>query len=170
MTSAHPARFTKGAGKDRRRTAAPGQLLDRTEAGKPVPHPEDPSAAGAGPRIAEVRVARGLTVEQLSSRTYIRPDVIRDIESDDYRACGGACYARGQLRILGQALEVDVSTLTAAFDRAAGATGPETDRGTQPAPLLGRRLGRRTTLTRPLLAGLAVAVVICLLILLGVTP
>src|SRR3978361_2004912 len=56
------------------------------------------SANGGGARLAEARSEQGLSVEDLSSRTYIRPAVIRGIENDDFGPCGGPLYASGPIR------------------------------------------------------------------------
>jgi hypothetical protein len=60
--------------------------------------------------------------------------------------CGGDCYARGHIRLPGQALEVEVHPLVETFDRQHAATDPleeaEVDdwsplkRSRRPAPLL----------------------------------
>src|ERR1700712_14114 len=74
-------------------------------------------ATSVGACIAAPRVAQKRAVEDLTRQTYIRGGVIRGIETDDFRACGGDCYARGHLRLLGQALQLDVSALIETFNR-----------------------------------------------------
>jgi len=51
-----------------------------------------------GETLAEARHEAGLTVAQVSARTRIRETIIRGIEHDDYAACGGDFYARGNIR------------------------------------------------------------------------
>ena len=70
-----------------------------------------------GRSLALARAAEGLTLDDVALRTCIRPGILRRIEVDDFGACGGDFYARGHLRILGQALHVDVDGLLGAFDR-----------------------------------------------------
>lgn len=82
------------------------------------------SANGVGARLAEARSEAGLSVEDLSSRTYIRPGVIRGIEKDDFSACGGPFYARGHIRTLAHTLGVDDAPLLEQFDRQHGAPEP----------------------------------------------
>jgi cytoskeleton protein RodZ len=82
------------------------------------------SANGVGARLAEARSGQGLSVEDLSSRTYIRPAVIRGIENDDFSACGGPFYARGHIRTLARTLGIDEAPLLEQFERRHGA--PET--------------------------------------------
>src|SRR3954451_22055471 len=82
------------------------------------------SANGVGARLAEARSDQSLSVEDLSSRTYIRPAVIRGIENDDFSACGGPFYARGHIPTLARRLGIDESALLEQFERRHGA--PET--------------------------------------------
>lgn len=82
------------------------------------------SAHGVGARLAEARSDQSLSVEDLSSRTYIRPAVIRGIENDDFAACGGSFYARGHIRTLARTLGIDDSALLAEFDRQHGPSEP----------------------------------------------
>ena len=51
-----------------------------------------------GEALAEARGQAGLTVAEVSQRTRIRETIIRGIEHDDYSACGGDFYARGNIR------------------------------------------------------------------------
>jgi cytoskeleton protein RodZ len=82
------------------------------------------STNGVGARIAEARSGQGLSVEDVSSRTYIRPAVIRGIESDDFSACGGPFYARGHVRTLARTLGIDEGPLLEQFDRRHGSLEP----------------------------------------------
>ena len=51
-----------------------------------------------GESLADARRQAGLTVSQVSQQTRIRESIIRDIEQDDFSACGGDFYARGHIR------------------------------------------------------------------------
>jgi len=73
--------------------------------------------ATVGERIAAVREQRGMSIEQTSARTRIRPSVLYGIEADDYTACGGTVYARGHVRTLAQTLGMDEERLLDEFDR-----------------------------------------------------
>ena len=42
-----------------------------------------------GESLAEARRQAGLTIGQVSHQTRIRQSIIRDIEQDDFTACGG---------------------------------------------------------------------------------
>ena len=89
------------------------------------------SANGVGARLAEARSEQGMSVEDLSSRTYIRPGVIRGIENDDFAACGGPFYARGHIRTLARTLGIDDAL--AARASSTGSTG-RPSRGSRPRP------------------------------------
>ena len=58
---------------------------------------------GIGEALAQVRHQAGLTVAEVSQRTRIREALIRDIENNDYSACGGDFYARGHIRAIAKA-------------------------------------------------------------------
>lgn len=60
-----------------------------------------------GSALHTARVGRGLSVEDLSASTRIRPHLIRAIEADDLAACGGDVYARGHVRALAKAVGLD---------------------------------------------------------------
>ncbi len=73
--------------------------------------------ATVGERIAAEREQHGMTIEQMSARTRIRPSVLYGIESDDYTSCGGTVYARGHIRTLARTLGLDEQQLLDDFDR-----------------------------------------------------
>jgi cytoskeletal protein RodZ len=81
-------------------------------------------APSIGARLVEARTAQGRSVEDLSGQTHLRATVIRSIETDDFRVCGGDCYARGHLRLLGQALSIDAYALVESFDQNQAAIAP----------------------------------------------
>lgn len=70
-----------------------------------------------GAALAAARRARGLSVEDVSAATRIRPAIVRAIEADDFEACGGAAYARGHLRSIAQFVGTDPYPLVEEFDR-----------------------------------------------------
>ncbi|WP_300682578.1 helix-turn-helix domain-containing protein [Nocardioides sp.] len=69
-----------------------------------------------GPVITAARSNVGLSVEQLSERTRIRPHIISAIEGDDFSVCGGDFYARGHLRTLARVLGLDGASLVGQYD------------------------------------------------------
>ncbi len=71
---------------------------------------------GIGGALAEARSEAGLTVTQVSERTRIRETIIRDIEHDDYAACGGDYYARGHIRAIARVVGADPVPLIEEYD------------------------------------------------------
>ncbi|HXS67047.1 MAG TPA: helix-turn-helix domain-containing protein [Streptosporangiaceae bacterium] len=71
-----------------------------------------------GEALAQARHQAGLTVGQVSGSTRIRETIIRDIERDDYSACGGDFYARGHIRAIAEVVHTDAAPLIAEYDSA----------------------------------------------------
>jgi transcriptional regulator with XRE-family HTH domain len=71
---------------------------------------------GIGEALARARHQAGLTLAEVSQRTRIREALIRDIENDDYSACGGDFYARGHIRAMAKAAGADPEPLIREFD------------------------------------------------------
>lgn len=70
-----------------------------------------------GEALTRAREERGLSVEDVSAATRIRAGLIRQIEADDFHACGGAVYARGHIRSIARAAGADPEPLIAEYDR-----------------------------------------------------
>jgi cytoskeletal protein RodZ len=81
-----------------------------------------------GGALAEARSEVGLTITEVSKRTRIRETIIRDIERDDYSACGGDFYARGHIRAIARVVGADPVPLIEQYD-AARLPPPETPTG-----------------------------------------
>jgi cytoskeletal protein RodZ len=69
-----------------------------------------------GDTLAAEREQAGLTVAQVSQQTRIRETIIRNIEHDDFSACGGDFYARGHIRSIARASGADPEPLIREFD------------------------------------------------------
>lgn len=69
-----------------------------------------------GDVLAAGRRQAGMTVTQVGQRTCIRETIIRSIERDDFSGCGGDFYARGHIRSIAQAVNVDPEPLIAEYD------------------------------------------------------
>lgn len=80
------------------------------------PAPRSVTDPIVGVLIRAARERTGLSVEELSDRTAIRPHVLEGIEADDFAACGGDFYARGHLRTLARFLGLNPGDLVAAYD------------------------------------------------------
>jgi cytoskeletal protein RodZ len=69
-----------------------------------------------GDTLADARHQAGLTVTQVSQQTRIRESIIRDIEQDDFAACGGDFYARGHIRSIAGVVGTDPVPLISEYD------------------------------------------------------
>lgn len=74
-----------------------------------------------GDALAEARRQTGLTITQVSQRTCIRETIIRGIERNDFSACGGDFYARGHIRSIARAVNVEPEPLIREYDATQGA-------------------------------------------------
>lgn len=99
-----------------------------------------------GTALAEARGRAGLTVAEVSQRTRIREAIITGIERDDYSACGGDFYARGNIRGIAKAVGADPEPLICEYDATHRAPGvlsavslDELDELAAPARAPGRR-------------------------------
>lgn len=75
-----------------------------------------------GALVARARQEAGLTVDQVAQSTRVRATVIRAIEQDDFRLCGGDVYARGHLKSIATAIGLDPAVVVAQFDADRGRT------------------------------------------------
>ena len=76
-----------------------------------------------GESLAEARRQAGLSVAQVSQETRIRESIIRDIEQDDFSACGGDFYARGHIRGIAGVVGADPVPLVREYDAEHGPPG-----------------------------------------------
>jgi transcriptional regulator with XRE-family HTH domain len=77
-----------------------------------------------GETLADARHQAGLSVTQVSQQTRIRESIIRDIEQDDFTACGGDFYARGHIRSIAGVVGADPVPLISEYDADHGPMGP----------------------------------------------
>lgn len=73
-----------------------------------------------GTYLREARIAAGYSVEQISTKTRIRAEVIRDLESEKFQSSGGNAYARGHIRTIGQVINADIDRLISEFESVTG--------------------------------------------------
>jgi cytoskeleton protein RodZ len=71
-----------------------------------------------GETLSRARRTRGLSVDDVAADTRIRATLIRAIEADDFRLCGGNVYARGHIRSISKVVGTDPAPLIAEFDTA----------------------------------------------------
>jgi len=81
------------------------------------------AAVSIGETLTDARRRAGLTIGQVSQQTRIRESIIRDIEQDDFSACGGDFYARGHIRSIATVVGADPGPLISAYDAEHGPPG-----------------------------------------------
>ena len=86
-------------------------------------HEHVETGVSIGDTLADARRQAGLTVAQVSQKTRIRESIIRDIEQDEFSACGGDFYARGHIRSIAAAVGADPAALISAYDAEHGPPG-----------------------------------------------
>lgn len=69
-----------------------------------------------GAYLAVAREEAGLSQAQLAEKVRLRTTILMAIEQDDYSMCGGDVYARGHLKALATALQLDPDAVLAIFD------------------------------------------------------
>src|ERR1051326_1355859 len=88
-----------------------------------VIHEARGGSVSIGESLAEARRQAGLSVAQVSQETRIRESIIRDIEQDDFSACGGDFYARGHIRSIAGVVGTDPVPLIREYDAVHGPPG-----------------------------------------------
>ncbi|MEU9287824.1 RodZ domain-containing protein [Streptomyces sp. NPDC048275] len=78
-----------------------------------------------GRALQQARIEAGLTVDDVSNATRVRIAIVHAIEQDDFAPCGGDVYARGHIRTLARAVQLDPAALLARYDA---------EHGGRPAP------------------------------------
>jgi cytoskeleton protein RodZ len=81
--------------------------------------------------LQQAREAAGLSLEQISALTNIRPGVIKDLENNSVELCGGIAYARGHIRSIVSAInkktpksfKIDADLLVAQMEAAQSQDG-----------------------------------------------
>lgn len=68
-----------------------------------------------GQLLSSARIARGVSLEELSEATKLRTSALNAMEHDDFSVCGGTAYVRGQLRCLAPLLGLDPEDLVDAY-------------------------------------------------------
>jgi cytoskeletal protein RodZ len=108
-----------------------------------------------GDALAAARREAGLTITQVSQRTCIRETIVRGIERGDYSACGGDFYARGHIRSIARAVDLDPDELVREYDATQAAPQPITAADVfQPFTPVKLKERRRPNWSVVLLAGL----------------
>lgn len=81
-------------------------------------------SVSVGRALQQARIAAGLTVDDVSTATRVRIAIVHAIEANDFAPCGGDVYARGHIRTLARAVQLDPAPLLAQYEREHGGGRP----------------------------------------------
>ncbi|MGH2829485.1 MAG: helix-turn-helix domain-containing protein, partial [Actinomycetota bacterium] len=81
---------------------------------------ESGSSGGIGRQLREAREAAALSIEEVSWRLRIRPDVLRALEDDDFSGLGHSGFVGTHLRSYSKLLGLDAGALVRAYRRTIG--------------------------------------------------
>lgn len=70
-----------------------------------------------GKSLTDARKAAGLNLDSLSTKTNIRPALLREFEENNFINAGGDTYARGHLRSIARALNISAQDLLKQYDQ-----------------------------------------------------
>jgi len=110
-----------------------------------------------GNTFRNTREARGLTLEQVASRTKIGTRFLEAIENEELQRLPGGIFSRGFVRTYAECLNMDVSEALSNFDRLTNYRQPNVLEHFQ-ASTTTRRQPNRTLL--PLMIGLLIIVIL----------
>ena len=122
---------------------------------------------GIGERLREAREAAGVELDDVNATIRIRTRYLRALEDEEWDALPGDAYVRGFLHSYADYLGLDGASLVADYDRLAPAgLEREVERPQEvPRPAAGVSPWRRVGL----IAGVALAALAALFIVLGIT-
>ena len=94
---------------------------------EPATEPAEPTPV-IGPQIRAAREQLAASIDDIATRTCIRPHVLEALEVDDFEPCGGDFYARGHIRAVSRVLGLDAEPLLRTYDEryAAAPISPRT--------------------------------------------
>ena len=107
-----------------------------------------------GSELKSAREAAGLSLEEVASKSKLRPSVVSAIETDDFSQCGGDVYARGHIRVLASIYRIDSTYLLQIFDQQFGISETALE---DLAQATSQNLDRGSSLTWKSLSGIAAA-------------
>ena len=74
------------------------------------------AGVSVGATLCAARIDAGLGIDDIASRTRLRPAVLRSMEEDDFSVCGGRAYVRGHLRTLAKVLGLEPEALVQQYE------------------------------------------------------
>lgn len=128
--------------------------------------PQDQHGPGIGTTLKDARRRIGMDVKEAEERTKIRAKYLRALEAEDWEVLPAPAYVRGFLRTYGQLLGLDGEALADEFRRRW--EEPANGAGVAPEPVLKERRrspGARPASRGPLIAAVAVGIIVLLVIL-----
>ncbi len=94
-----------------------------------------PGEASVGASLVRARQRAGMSLEQVSAATRIRPSIVAAMEDDDFAPCGGDFYARANLRCIAGMTGADPAPLLAQYAAQTGGTPPRDRRPLAPSQI-----------------------------------
>lgn len=73
-----------------------------------------------GSSLRQARLDSGYSIAQISAQTRVRPNVLTDIENDNFSSAGGVAYARGHIRTIAHIIGADADALIAELEQTSG--------------------------------------------------
>jgi cytoskeleton protein RodZ len=126
--------------------------------------PQQPGTPGIGTALKDARRRVGMDVKEAEERTKIRARYLRALEAEDWEVLPAPAYVRGFLRTYGQLLGLDGEALADEFRR----YYEEPAFSVAPEPVIRERRrapGARPPSRGPLIAAIAVGIIVLLVIL-----
>ncbi len=80
---------------------------------------DEATSIGPGARLAQLRQAAQLSVDDIASRLHLRSDIINHIERDDYAGMPSFVFVRGYLRAYAKLLGLDADAIIESFNELA---------------------------------------------------
>ncbi|MBU6279341.1 MAG: helix-turn-helix domain-containing protein [Actinomycetales bacterium] len=74
------------------------------------------AGVSVGATLSAARIDAGLDIDDVATRTRLRPTVLRSMEEDDFSVCGGRAYVRGHLRTLAKVLGLEPEALVQQYE------------------------------------------------------
>jgi cytoskeleton protein RodZ len=74
------------------------------------------TGVSVGAILSEARAAAQMSIRDVAALTKIRASILIAMEADDFSHCGGAVYAKGQVRSIALAVGADPTPILDEFD------------------------------------------------------
>jgi transcriptional regulator with XRE-family HTH domain len=93
-----------------------GEFADATRKAKPAPEAPavDPSLR-AGPKLAQARELKGLSLDEIAAKIHVRRDYLEALETMNLKLLPGSAYARAYLKSYATVLGLNVEEIVSQF-------------------------------------------------------